>query len=86
MRHPSTHSYSEIESLTDTCFVYFRFIMVKLDTEGLHHLAKDMFAQLDIDGSGELTLTEFKQIITQLDVGFTLDEIGQLVKELGMYD
>ena len=59
--------------------------MVKLDTEGLHHLAKDMFAQLDIDGSGELTLSEFKQIITQLDVGFTLDEIGQLVKELGTY-
>lgn len=59
--------------------------MVKLDTEGLHHLAKDMFSQLDIDGSGELTLSELKQIITQLDVGFTLDEIGQLVKELGTY-
>lgn len=63
-----------------------RNIVVKLDHRGLHELAKDMFKQIDADKSGEVTLSEFKYIISKLDVGFSLDEIGALVKELDESD
>ena len=81
-----SHAWTEIVLLTRFSFFSFRYILVKVDREGLHHLAKDMFAQLDADDSGEITLSELKDVITKLDVGFTLDEIGELVKELDESD
>lgn len=62
------------------------YILTDLDHHGIHQLAKDMFAKLDRDGSGEITLSEFKGIIDALDVGFTVDDIGALVNELDEKD
>ena len=55
---------------------------MKIDHETLHDLAKDVFAQIDIDKSGEITMSELKHTISHLHAGFSLDEIGALVAEL----
>ena len=57
-------------------------ILTDLDHHGIHQLAKDIFVQLDQDGSGEITVNELKTTIDALDADFTMDEIGALVKEL----
>lgn len=51
----------------------------------LKSLAHDLFAQFDLDMSGEVTLSEFKAVMDAFDVGFTVDEIGQLVTELDQH-
>ena len=53
---------------------------------GLHELAHAMFHQFDQDGSGEITMGEFKSIMDTFNVGFTVDEIGELVNELDEQD
>lgn len=65
---------------------YKSYIVVELDHRGIHDLAANMFAQLDVDGSGEISLSEFKHIIDALEVGFTVDEVGALVNELDEKD
>lgn len=49
---------------------------------GLHETAKYMFALFDTDKSGEITIGEFKSVLDAFNVGFTVDEIGDLVNEL----
>jgi len=61
---------------------YKRFVLVKIDHETLRDLAIDIFAQIDTDKSGEITMSELKHTISQLHAGFSLDEIGALVAEL----
>ena len=55
---------------------------MKIDHETLRDLAIDIFAQIDTDKSGEITMSELKHTISQLHAGFSLDEIGALVAEL----
>lgn len=49
---------------------------------GFHETAKYMFELFDTDKSGEITLGEFKSLLDAFNVGFTVDEIGDLVNEL----
>ena len=41
-----------------------------------------MFEMFDVDRSNDISLGEFKDIIDNFRVGFTVDEIGYLVNEL----
>jgi len=61
---------------------YAANVAVKADEHSLHHLAHDMFQQFDTDKSGEITLGEFKDVLEAFNVGFTVDEIGDIVNEL----
>jgi hypothetical protein len=61
---------------------YAANVVVKADEHSLHHLAQDMFQQFDSDKSGEITLGEFKAVLEAFNVGFTVDEIGDIVNEL----
>lgn len=45
-------------------------------------LAGRIFRQLDRDRSGSMSLSEFKAIIESCNVGFTIDELGDLVNEI----
>ena len=65
---------------------YVANIVITPDEKSLHHLAHDIFGDFDSDHSGEITLTEFKDILEAFDVEFTLDEIGLLVNELDEHD
>ena len=57
-------------------------IRLEHDHHGLHELAHHMFRQFDQDGSGEITLGEFKTVLDAFNVGFSVDEIGDLVNAL----
>lgn len=48
----------------------------------LHALGKNIFRQFDRDGSGTITLSEFKAIIESFNVGLSIDELGSLVNEI----
>lgn len=43
------------------------------------HFLFDMF---DADGSGEISVGEFKSTLDAFNIGFSVDEVGELVKEL----
>ena len=45
-----------------------------------------MFELFDRDGSGTITIGEFKSVLDSFNVGFTVDEIGDLVNELDEQD
>jgi len=45
-------------------------------------IAKGLFEFFDEDGSGTITAKEFMTKLTELDVGLTLDEITDLIREL----
>ncbi|GMH60646.1 hypothetical protein TL16_g03094 [Triparma laevis f. inornata] len=51
----------------------------ELDPE---EMAKSMFCMFDADGSGSITIAEFKEALDAFDVGLSLDDITELVKEL----
>lgn len=62
---------------------YAANVLVKhTDAKSLHELAHDMFVQFDQDGSGQITLGEFKNALEAFNVGYTVDEIGDLANEL----
>ena len=65
---------------------YAANVVVKSDEHSLHQLADSMFQQFDTDNSGEITLGEFKDVMEAFNVGFTLDEIGDIVNELDEQD
>jgi Ca2+-binding EF-hand superfamily protein len=65
---------------------YSANIILEVDHHGLHELAREMFQQFDQDNSGEITLGEFKEVLEAFNVGFTVDEIGDLVNELDEED
>ena len=75
-------------SITKDEFINFfkHYIFPKIDDENdnIEGSAKDMFELFDIDKSGDITLGEFKEVIDNFNVGFTVDEIGCLVN--GTYD
>lgn len=45
-------------------------------------LGRFVFELFDRDSSGDVSLGEFKQVLDTLNVEFTIDEVGDLVKEL----
>ena len=45
-------------------------------------MAKSMFSMFDADGSGSITIEEFKEALDAFDVGLSLDDVTELVKEL----
>jgi Ca2+-binding EF-hand superfamily protein len=65
---------------------YSANICFEHDHHGLHKLAHDIFQQFDQDQSGEITLGEFKAVMDAFNVGFTVDEMGDLVNELDEKD
>ena len=65
---------------------YKEHMCFDLGHDGLHDLAKHLFEQIDGDGSGEITLSEFKNVVDSFNVGFSVDEIGNLVNELDEQD
>ena len=52
------------------------------DKMTLSDRAQDLFKMFDCDRSGEITIGEFKLKLDALEMGFTVDEIGAIVKEL----
>ncbi|KAL3940097.1 MAG: hypothetical protein SGARI_001123 [Bacillariaceae sp.] len=61
------------------CHVLAHMMNEKVD---LHEMAHEMFEMFDVDHSNDISLSEFKDIIDNFRVGFTVDEIGYLVNEL----
>lgn len=51
-------------------------------SQDLHELGQFMFRLFDQDGSGGVTLSEFKDVLDALNVEFSIDEVGDLVNEL----
>ncbi len=47
-----------------------------------HEMAKSMFSMFDKDGSGSITIAEFKEALDAFNVGLSVDDVGELVKEL----
>jgi len=45
-------------------------------------MASSMFRMFDTDGSGSLTIAEFKEALDAFKVGLTVDDVTELVKEL----
>lgn len=73
-------------SRTEFLDFYKEHMCFDLGHDGLHELAKHLFEQIDADGSGEITLSEFKNVVDSFNVGFSVDEIGNLVNELDEQD
>ena len=65
---------------------YLANVAIKPDKKSLKALAGQIFEDFDADRSGEITLTEFKEILDSFDLKMTLDEIGLLVNELDEHD
>jgi Ca2+-binding EF-hand superfamily protein len=65
---------------------YSANICFEHDHHGLHKLAHDIFQQFDLDQSGEITVGEFKTVMDAFHVGFTVDEISDLINELDEKD
>jgi Ca2+-binding EF-hand superfamily protein len=49
--------------------------------EELKELARTIFEMFDEDGSGEITVEEFKTALEKMNAGLTLDEICAIVKD-----
>jgi len=47
-----------------------------------HEMASSMFRMFDKDGSGSLTIAEFKESLDAFKVGLSIDDVTELVKEL----
>jgi Ca2+-binding EF-hand superfamily protein len=45
-------------------------------------MAHGLFDMLDHDGSGEITSGEFKSTLDSFNLNFTLEEVGDIVREL----
>lgn len=60
---------------------YYATNVLSVD-HSLHHLAHNLYCQFDQDGSGQITLSEFKKVLEAFNVGFSVNEVGQLVNEL----
>eukprot|EP00957_Ditylum_brightwellii_P119938 9153258-Ditylum_brightwellii.AAC.1 len=44
--------------------------------------AEELFLLFDVNGSGDVTIGEFKTSLDAFNMAFTVDEIGELVMEL----
>eukprot|EP00977_Amphora_coffeiformis_P006109 scaffold1323_cov160-Amphora_coffeaeformis.AAC.14 len=60
---------------------WYKFVASK-EHVPLREQAEDLFEMLDADGSGEVTLGEFKDNLETLDMGFTLDDIGSILNQV----
>jgi len=47
-----------------------------------HEIAHSMFGMFDSDGSGSISIAEFKAALDAFDVGLSTDDVAELVKEL----
>lgn len=45
-------------------------------------MAASMFGMFDSDGSGSISIAEFKTALDAFDVGLSTDDVAELVKEL----
>jgi len=45
-------------------------------------MAKSMFGMFDKDGNGSITIAEFKEALDAFNVGLSMDDVAELVKEL----
>jgi len=52
------------------------------DDIDIDSISKELFAQFDLDNSGTITLSEFVKVMEGLNVGFTMDEISELINEM----
>jgi Ca2+-binding EF-hand superfamily protein len=50
--------------------------------KSLKKLAQQIFSQLDKDDSHSISFSEFKSVLQSFNVGFTVDEFGELVNEI----
>jgi len=69
-------------NITKDEFITFYSANISFVDTDIHVLARRMFKQFDQDKNGEVTLGEFKEILDKFNVGYTVDEIGDLVNEL----
>lgn len=60
---------------------WYKFVASK-EHVPLREQAEDLFEMLDADGSGDVTLGEFKVKLETLGMGFTLDDIGSILNEV----
>jgi len=65
---------------------YYKYIIINDNTTTIDTIAKQLFALFDLDQSGEITLSEFVSVMEGLNVDFTMDEISELINELGSDD
>jgi len=65
---------------------YYKYIIINNNNTTIDTIAKQLFALFDLDQSGEITLSEFVSVMEGLNVDFTMDEISELINELGSDD
>ena len=58
------------------------FLALRNAEQSPNELAAQLFAMFDDDGSGSITVGEFKDALDKLGSDLTVDEIADLVKEL----
>jgi len=73
-------------SKTEFLDFYKAHVVCDLDHHQIHKLGEDLFALIDTDGSGEITLSEFKDVLLSFNVGFSIDEIGDMANEIDGQD
>merc|ERR1719232_1344005 len=66
----------------DEFFQWYAEIFNEDDQLTIHDRAKFLFSMFDKDDSGYITIGEFKEEVDALNVGFTVDEIGDIVNEI----
>lgn len=52
------------------------------DGLSVHEKAHYLFGMFDKEGDGQISIGEFKDALDALNLGFTIDEIGEIVREL----
>lgn len=63
-------------------FINWYLYYANKDKISLKERAEDLFVMFDTNGSGEITLGEFKNKLEALNMDFTMDEIGAILHEL----
>lgn len=58
----------------------------KHDGLSMKERARFVFQMFDKDGNGDVSVTEFKEILDALNTNFSVDEVGELVNELDHHD
>ena len=60
--------------------IFYKAIMT--DGSCPHDMAKDLFSMFDKDGHGHITPNEFARVLDGLNLGFNIDDIGQILQEV----
>jgi len=65
---------------------YQSYMIMEMDDASLKILSHQVFELFDLDGSGYVTPSEFMKIVETFRIGFTIDEVAELLAGLDLED